>query len=151
MSRENEQAGTFSLACSSVNPTMAISGCVKQAAGMARWSTALGLPQMFSTALHDRVSSKPYHTNESSTGKSKTACGQGDDRNTIHGVATTRSAGAEWKLDGFRYGGRQREGRLKTKGQTRGGRRKRTKRKKRRTRREKQEEECTKESRNHGK
>merc|ERR1719261_453505 len=39
-----------SLACSSVSPTMAISGCVKQAAGIASWSTSCDLPQMFSTA-----------------------------------------------------------------------------------------------------
>ncbi len=42
---------TFSLACSSVRPTMAISGCVKQAAGIAKWSTSFSLPMMFSTAL----------------------------------------------------------------------------------------------------
>lgn len=42
---------TFSFACSSVRPTIAISGCVKHAAGMARWSTSLSLPMMFSTAL----------------------------------------------------------------------------------------------------
>ena len=38
------------LACSSVMPTIAISGCVKQAAGMALWLTTWGRPRMFSTA-----------------------------------------------------------------------------------------------------
>lgn len=45
---------TFSFACSSVRPTIAISGCVKHAAGMARWSTSFSLPMMFSTALKRR-------------------------------------------------------------------------------------------------
>mmetsp|Transcript_19554 Transcript_19554/g.40824 ORF Transcript_19554/g.40824 Transcript_19554/m.40824 type:complete len:225 (-) Transcript_19554:973-1647(-) len=40
----------FSTACSSVIPTMPISGCVKQAAGTDWWSTAWFRPQMFSTA-----------------------------------------------------------------------------------------------------
>mmetsp|Transcript_12011 Transcript_12011/g.27510 ORF Transcript_12011/g.27510 Transcript_12011/m.27510 type:complete len:248 (-) Transcript_12011:804-1547(-) len=39
-----------SLACSSVGPTMAISGWVKHAAGMASWFTAWSLPHMFSIA-----------------------------------------------------------------------------------------------------
>mmetsp|Transcript_22293 Transcript_22293/g.44491 ORF Transcript_22293/g.44491 Transcript_22293/m.44491 type:complete len:224 (-) Transcript_22293:902-1573(-) len=43
-------ASALSTACSSVRPTMAISGCVKQAAGTASWLTTCSLPQMFSTA-----------------------------------------------------------------------------------------------------
>mmetsp|Transcript_17105 Transcript_17105/g.51722 ORF Transcript_17105/g.51722 Transcript_17105/m.51722 type:complete len:223 (+) Transcript_17105:924-1592(+) len=39
-----------SRACSSVGPTMAISGCVKHAAGTASWLSTCSLPHMFSTA-----------------------------------------------------------------------------------------------------
>mmetsp|Transcript_63053 Transcript_63053/g.150420 ORF Transcript_63053/g.150420 Transcript_63053/m.150420 type:complete len:247 (+) Transcript_63053:365-1105(+) len=40
----------FAFAWSSVRPTIAISGCVKHAAGMQSWSTAWWRPTMFSTA-----------------------------------------------------------------------------------------------------
>mmetsp|Transcript_11312 Transcript_11312/g.42239 ORF Transcript_11312/g.42239 Transcript_11312/m.42239 type:complete len:246 (-) Transcript_11312:856-1593(-) len=40
-----------STACSSVRPTKAMFGCVKQAAGIASWSTTCSCPTMFSTAL----------------------------------------------------------------------------------------------------
>mmetsp|Transcript_48120 Transcript_48120/g.96282 ORF Transcript_48120/g.96282 Transcript_48120/m.96282 type:complete len:237 (+) Transcript_48120:273-983(+) len=43
-------ASALALACSSVSPTMAISGCVKHAAGMVLWSTRCSRPAMFSTA-----------------------------------------------------------------------------------------------------
>mmetsp|Transcript_17770 Transcript_17770/g.42716 ORF Transcript_17770/g.42716 Transcript_17770/m.42716 type:complete len:207 (-) Transcript_17770:1015-1635(-) len=46
----NPSALALSLAWSSFNPTNAISGCVKHAAGTALWLTAWGRPMMFSTA-----------------------------------------------------------------------------------------------------
>mmetsp|Transcript_46865 Transcript_46865/g.99537 ORF Transcript_46865/g.99537 Transcript_46865/m.99537 type:complete len:247 (-) Transcript_46865:968-1708(-) len=48
--RVHPSAAAFSTACSSVGPTMAISGWVKHAAGMASWLTSWDRPQMFSTA-----------------------------------------------------------------------------------------------------
>mmetsp|Transcript_33309 Transcript_33309/g.68773 ORF Transcript_33309/g.68773 Transcript_33309/m.68773 type:complete len:247 (+) Transcript_33309:285-1025(+) len=43
-------SAALAFACSSVSPTMAISGWVKQAAGMVSWSTTCERPTMFSTA-----------------------------------------------------------------------------------------------------
>merc|ERR1719163_2578962 len=40
------------LACSSVSPTMAISGCVKQAAGIASWSTSCDLCMYVQVSMH---------------------------------------------------------------------------------------------------
>merc|ERR1719238_668432 len=43
-------ASAASRACSSVGPTIAISGCVKHAAGIASWLRMCSSPHMFSTA-----------------------------------------------------------------------------------------------------
>ena len=57
----NPSFSAFSRAWSSVMPTKETSGCVKQAAGTARWFTMCSRPQQFSTTLMPCEREKTHH------------------------------------------------------------------------------------------